>query len=126
MTCADSLMPASSMRSFSNRPLSEYRGLVTCWCGYDMSDHNIDAIEYGDGANAPIQDHAFRSAGGKRVSWLLELAGRSTHVGVPFDHDHSDLSNDPHNPPVESFCLLCRIERAEAIGVPEPGQRSGK
>lgn len=96
------------------RAACNYQGLSTCWCGYDMGEHGIDAIDYGDGADAPIQDHCFCACGTKWIAWMLEADNRSVFVGMPFEHDHADVPDDAHNPPVGSFCLLCRIETWEA------------
>lgn len=90
-----------------------FRGLALCWCGFDMPEHDVDAIEVGDGASALIQDHMFAASGTRHVAWMLGAA-----EGVPFVHDHGD---DPPQAekPVGSSCVLCRVEaweRDQGIG----------
>jgi hypothetical protein len=83
------------------------RGLAVCWCGHDMPEHNVDALEYGDGAEAPIQDHPFAAAGTRYIGWILGVA-----EGVDFRHDHgNDLRH--LETPVAEFCVLCRVEAWE-------------
>lgn len=81
------------------------RGLALCWCGHDMPEHNVDALEYGDGAGAPIQDHSFAACGTRYIGWVLGLA-----EGVDFRHDHG---NDVRAS-VGKFCVLCRVEAWES------------
>jgi hypothetical protein len=96
------------------RVLSDHRGLADCWCGYDMLEHNVDAMEYGDGANSPIQDHVFSACGTKYIAWLLGFSERSSFTDTPFEHDHTNLNEATRDGSRESFCLLCRIEVWEA------------
>lgn len=79
------------------------RGLATCWCGYDLAEHD-DAME--DGDDGTIRDHGFVASGTKWIAWLLG-------VSRPFDHEHNADDEDTAHP-VSAYCVLCRIERWEA------------
>ncbi|MGQ0623163.1 MAG: hypothetical protein ACT4PP_00670 [Sporichthyaceae bacterium] len=54
---------------------------------------------------------------------MLETGNRSVFVGVPFEHDQAGAGDDTHDPPVESFCLLCRIQAWEGRAEIESGVR---
>ena len=85
----------------------DFRGLALCWCVFDMPEHDVDAIEVGDGASALVQDHVFAASGTRYVAWMLGAA-----EGVPFLHDHGE---DPRQgeKSVRSSCVLCRVEAWE-------------
>ena len=80
------------------------RGLALCWCGHDMPEHDVDALEYGDGGDAPIQDHYFAASGTRSIGWILGVID-----AVDFRHDHGD----DVRPSVGQFCVLCRVEAWE-------------
>lgn len=61
----------------------------------------VDALEYGDGGDAPIQHHHFAASGTRYIGWILGVID-----AVDFRHDHLD----DVRPSVGQFCVLCRVE----------------
>ena len=72
-----------------------------------MPERNVDALEYGDGAGAPIQDHLFAASGTRYIGRILGVP-----EGVDFRHDHGKDLRPPETP-VAMFCVLCRVEAGE-------------
>lgn len=81
--------------------------LSLCLCGFDMVEHNIDVIEWGDGESEPIQDHRWIPSRTKDLSWLLSVNVRRE----PFEHAH-EWTEFADGRSVCEVCVVCRIEAA--------------